>query len=255
MAYSDVGTLDRAVVLLRRLMAVATGPRQRAGGAWRRPDAPAESTKKPGWNWSAPWLMSQTNPWAHRNLGACLLHLNRPAEAVGHLRTATELNPSDERAWYGLGQALELTGDDAGADEAYKRVLALSETGDVAELARQARSKMAAKSFRSVTPGTPRMDAVFYCLGALERFEKMTPDEVQKVGFEIAILGMNGLDVNDSTPKYRLRSLPGEFSGLHLVSIEYVAFKQVLPQTDIGFDLTQEYEMALTLYGQQSAEK
>jgi hypothetical protein len=47
---------------------------------------------------------------------------------------------------------------------------------------------------------------------------------------------MNGLDVNDSTPKYRLRSLPGEFSGLHLVAIEYVAFKQVTPQTDIGFD-------------------
>ena len=67
-------------------------------------------------------------------------------------------------------------------------------------------------------------------------------------------LGMNGLDVNNSTPKYRLRSLPGEFSGLHLVAIEYVAFKQVMPQTDIGFDLAREYEMALTLYGQQSAE-
>ena len=38
----------------------------------------------------------------------------------------------------------------------------------------------------------------------LEKFEKMTSDEVQKVGFEIAILGMNGLDVNDSTPKYRV---------------------------------------------------
>ena len=91
------------------------------------------------------------------------------------------------------------------------------------------------------------MDAVLYCLGALDRFAKMTPDEVQKVGFEIAILGMNGLDVNDSTPKYRLRSLPGEFSGLHLVSIEYVAFKQVLPDQDIGFDLSIEYRMALEM--------
>jgi hypothetical protein len=32
----------------------------------------------------------------------------------------------------------------------------------------------------------------------------MAPDEVQKAGYEIAILGMNGLDVNDPTPKYRL---------------------------------------------------
>jgi len=33
------------------------------------------------------------------------------------------------------------------------------------------------------------------------------------------------------------------------------AFKQIEPQADLGFDLTQEYEMALTLYGQQPAEK
>jgi len=90
-----------------------------------------------------------------------------------------------------------------------------------------------------------------YCLGALEKFEKMTPDQVQKVGFEIAILGMSGLDVNDAARKYQLKSLPGEFSGLHLVSIEYVAFKQFAPEQDIGFDLAREYEMALTLYGKR----
>jgi hypothetical protein len=93
-----------------------------------------------------------------------------------------------------------------------------------------------------------------HCLGALERFERMTPDEVQKIGFEIAILGMNGLDVNDSTPKYRLRTLPGEFTELHLVSIEYVAFKQVLPGQDIGFDLSNEYRMALEMHEQRSGD-
>jgi hypothetical protein len=64
-----------------------------------------------------------------------------------------------------------------------------------------------------------------YCLGALERFTKMTPDEVRKVGFEIAVLGMSGLDVNDPAPKHRLKSLPGEFSGPQLVSIHYVSFQ------------------------------
>jgi hypothetical protein len=93
------------------------------------------------------------------------------------------------------------------------------------------------------------------CLGALERFEKMTPDEVQKVGYEIAILGMNGLDVNGPTPKYRLRTLPGEFSGLHLLSIEYVAFKQVAPQMDIGFDLSGEYQSALALHDERSGKE
>lgn len=71
---------------------------------------------------------------------------------------------------------------------------------------------------------------------------------MQKIGFEIAILGMSGLDVNDSREKYRLKSLPGEFSGLHLVSIEYVAFKQFAPEQDIGFDLAREYQMALALH-------
>jgi tetratricopeptide (TPR) repeat protein len=254
MAHSDVGALDRAVVLLRRLMALApdhVNGRIALGVALTRQrkyeDARPELERAVA--------DEPTNPWAHRNLGACLLHLKRPAEAVEHLRTAAELNPADEKAWYGLGQALELTGNDAEADDAYKQVLKISEIGDVADLARQARSKMAGKSFRSVLPGMPRMDAVMYCLDALERFAKMTPDEVQKVGFEIAILGMSGLDVNDSTPKYRLRSLAGEFSGLRLVSIEYVAFKQIAPEQDLGFDLAREYEMALALRKGRSGEE
>ena len=250
MATSNVGELDRAVLLLRRLMTVQPdhiNGRVALGVALTRQrkyeDARTELARAVA---DAP-----TNPWAHLNLGACLLHLNRPAEAVDHLRTATELNPSNERAWYGLGQALALTGDDAGADQAYRQVLALGETGEVAELAEEALSKLAGKSFRTATPGILRTDAVFYCLGALEKFEQMTPDEVQQVSFEIALLGMNGLDVNDSTPKYRLRSLPGEFSGLHLLAIQYVGFKQIMPQTDIGFDLAQEYEMAVSLHNQK----
>lgn len=252
MAYSDVGTLDRAVVLLRRLMTVEpdnVNGRIALGVALTRqrkyedalPELERAVTDELG------------NAWAHRNLGACLLHLKRPAEAAAHLRAATELNPTDERAWYGLGQALEATGDGAGADAAYKQVLEISELGDVAEQARRARSKMAGESFRSALPGLPRVDAVMYCLGALEKFADMTPDEVQKVGFEIGILGMSGLDTNDSTPKYRLRSLPGEFSGLHLVSLMYVAFQQIAPGQNVGFDLAREYEMALTLYAQRSS--
>jgi hypothetical protein len=48
----------------------------------------------------------------------------------------------------------------------------------------------------------------------------MTPDEVRQVGVEVAMLGMNGIDVNTPTPKYKLKSLPGTFSGLHLMSLE-----------------------------------
>lgn len=43
-----------------------------------------------------------------------------------------------------------------------------------------------------------RPDAVMYCLGAIERFEKLPLSEVQRITFEIATLGGNGLDVNDA---------------------------------------------------------
>jgi hypothetical protein len=92
-----------------------------------------------------------------------------------------------------------------------------------------------------------RMDAVMYCLAALKKFVDMTPDQVQGVGFEIATLGMNGIDVNDPQSKYSLRTLPGEFTGSQLLCYEYVAFKQIAPQIDIGFDVHREFEEARKL--------
>ena len=99
------------------------------------------------------------------------------------------------------------------------------------------------------------MDAVMYCLGALEKFDGMAPTDVQKVAHEIALLAMNGIEVNDPDSRYGLKSLPGEFSGLQVVCIEYVAFKQVAPQLDIAFDLRREYDMAQALHGGRSAQR
>ena len=41
--------------------------------------------------------------------------------------------------------------------------------------------------------------------------------------------------------KYTLLSLPGEFSGLHLISIMYAAFAHTSPVADVGIDLSSEY--------------
>ena len=49
--------------------------------------------------------------------------------------------------------------------------------------------------------------------------------------------------------------MPGEFSGLQLVSIMYVAFQQIAPGQDAGFDLAREYEMALAMRRQPSGEQ
>jgi tetratricopeptide (TPR) repeat protein len=253
MATSDTGDLERAVTTLRRLLTLEprhVNGRIALGVALTRQRRYQEA----GAELERAVAEDPANPWAHRDLGVVLLHLTHPEKAVEHLRRAAELSPDDERVWYGLARALEIAGDDRGADNAYERVLQITETGDYAEGARQGRAKIARETFRAAAAGRLRMDAVMYCLGALERFEGMTPEEVKRIGYEIAVLGMNGLDVNDPTAKYRLRTLPGEFSGLHLLSIQYVAFKQVAPDHDIGFDLSNEYRMATEMYEKRSSD-
>ncbi len=46
-----------------------------------------------------------------------------------------------------------------------------------------------------------------------------------------------------------IRQTPRDISGLHLLCLEYVAFKQFAPEADIGFDLAEEYRAAQELYG------
>ena len=55
---------------------------------------------------------------------------------------------------------------------------------------------------------------------------------------------MNGLDINDPAKKYKLKSLQGEFSGLHLLSLMYTAFQQFKPGQDVGIDFSNEYQLA-----------
>ena len=49
--------------------------------------------------------------------------------------------------------------------------------------------------------------------------------------------------------KYILKSLPGHFSGLHLVSMMYVGMKSLAPDADEGIDLSKEYAQAKVLFG------
>lgn len=247
MAYSDQGDFDRAITNLTQLLGLAPehiNGRVALGVALMRQGQDGKAVEE----LEKAVQADPENPWAQRNLGACLLRLGKYEEALPHLKQAAELNPTDDRAWYGLGQAYELTGNIEAADSAYHKVIELDEYGDAAEQARKALSKIAQTTFRSAMPGMERMDAVMYCLGALEKFDNMTPDEVRQVGVEVAMIGMNGLDVNDPTQKYHLRSLPGVFSGLHMVCLEYVSFKQFAPEMDIGFDLSAEYKAAQALH-------
>ena len=188
------------------------------------------------------------NPWAHRNLAACLLESGRSEEALGHFESATALAPEDPLAHLGLAQAHEALGDGESADTEFRRTLDLDEYGPGAEPARQGLSRLAASTFRERTPGGLRMDAVMYVLDALTIFTDMDTEGVQRVTFEIAMLGRTGLDVNDPAQQYTLKSLPGQHSGLHLVCIMYAGMKVIAPDMDAGFDLADEYKAALSMF-------
>jgi Flp pilus assembly protein TadD len=196
------------------------------------------------------------NGHAHRNLGAVLGSAGRDQEAERHLREAVRLLPNDQQALYGLACLLEQSGDREKiieADGLYKQAVALDPHSEIAEMARRALSGLAERDFHGKSGVPVRMDAVMYCLGGLRTFSTMSQADVQAVAFEIGMLGAQGLDIDSPTSKYTLRSLPGTFSGLHLMSLMYVGFKEIAPNQDIGFDLTSEYALAQQMFSEGKA--
>lgn len=183
---------------------------------------------------------------AHQNLGACLLKRGDLEQAEKHLRESLESDPRNLQSRLGLGQTLESQERYHEADEIYQAIITSAGHTEIGTHAKEGRTRIAHALLRRA--GGERPDVVMYCLGALERFASMSPQEIGNIGREIAILGMKGLDINDPATKYTLTSLPGEFSGLHLVSIMYAAFQQTSPGTDVGIDLSSEYAQALAMF-------
>lgn len=190
------------------------------------------------------------NQWALRNLGACLMKQERFEEAVPLLEHNLKVAPADLQAMIGLGQALEELGRTAEADDLYVRAIDQGGPPQLIDLAKESRTKLAHQTLRGRSSFRP--DVAMYISGALDRFTGMSLKEIQDLGFEIAILGQSGLDINDPSKQYSIRSLPGTFSGLHLVSIMYAAFQQFAPGEDVGIDFSAEYESAISMRGGKS---
>ncbi len=185
------------------------------------------------------------NPHVLQNLGAVLIHSD-PQTALAYLKRAAELLPNDQRIAYGYGVCLIKTGNPTAAEREFQRAIDINGFSDISEACREELRGIADRSFKDRSPDI-RLDVVHYCQAALELFEKIGPSGVQKVTAEIAILGRGGLDINDTTPKYTLRSVKGTFSGKNLVAYLYVGLKQLAPDADAGIDLSKEYEEALSL--------
>jgi len=66
------------------------------------------------------------------------MQLGRYAEALEHLGRAVELKADNPAAWYDYGQTLRLNGDKREAHKAYRKVIELDDSSEIAERARTA---------------------------------------------------------------------------------------------------------------------
>lgn len=185
------------------------------------------------------------NSFALKNLGGLFGGIGDIEKSLYYLEKAYEIDPLDPNTVYGLGYAYQQIKDYEKADRYYNEVLGMDAPENIRNLAKEGLREIAVSSFKS--EGL-RMDAVFYLLSALQRFEQKTEGEVKDITFEIALKGQSGLDINNPEKKYTLGTMEGEFTGLQLVCYMYVGFKQIEPSLDSGIDLPDEYSMALNLF-------
>jgi tetratricopeptide (TPR) repeat protein len=188
------------------------------------------------------------NAYALRNLGAVLAKEENYPEALTYLQRAYAINPKDPNTVYGLALVHRRLGHLNEADDLLVELIALNPPAPFPKLAQELRTEIASETFK--VQGL-RPDAVLHCLSSLKYYKNRPVPEIQKVSFEIGELGRKGLDVNDSTQKYTLESLPGKFSALHLLCLMYVGFRIFAPEMDAGFDLAAEFAMAEKLMEQE----
>jgi len=248
-AYSELGQFDEAIIRLKR--AVQLNPRH--AHAWTGIGVAYQRMGKRELALEPMQKAADADPtdgYSRRNLGAMLMGLQRYDEALAHLREARRALPHDAQTLYGLAAALEAVGGDINVDEAdelYQIVIQRWPGSDVAERARTARTKHAHQNMRLRVGGGLRPDVMMYITDALDTFDKVGPAKAQQIAFEIAMKGQQGLDINDPDQKYTLNTLPGKFSGLHLVSIMFAGMKALDPNMDPGIDLKAEYGAAMEM--------
>jgi hypothetical protein len=79
---------------------------------------------------------------------------------------------------------------------------------------------------------------VYYCLDGMKKFREMGDTKMKSLVYEIEVLGRNRIDINDPAKKHPLKSLTGNFSELHLVSLMYTGFRMIAPTMDTGIALS-----------------
>ena len=250
-AYSELGEYQNAVMRLKRCVDI--DPRHAnafvgLGVAYQR----LQQSQFAIANLQQALALAPDNGYALRNLGSVMASGGDYAGAVPYLRSACAALPADPSAVYGLAQCLEAIGGPMAfeeSDQLYLSIIQRFPGTQFDRLAREARTERAHKALRAAGVSGLRPDVIFYIAGALDTFNREGDERTRQIASEIAILGMSGLDINDPDQKYTLRTLPGSYSGLHLVSMMYTGFKLIDPTVNAGIDFAKEYDAALAMRG------
>jgi tetratricopeptide (TPR) repeat protein len=243
MVYSDLGDIDMAIETLKRCVNITplySNAFVALGVAYARQNKQKEALIE----FKKGIELDKNNSYAYRNMASVFGKMGDNSNALEHLKLAYDIDPCDPHTLYGLGLMYQNLGDNVNATVFYKKLVELGTPQELVDLAKD--------SLREIAVGTVkekgfRMDAMFYCLAAMEKFAKMKREDIQKISFEIGIKGMDGIDINNPSKKYTIRSMQGEFTGLQLISYMYVGFKVIAPEQNVGIDLSREYNAAKKL--------
>jgi len=190
------------------------------------------------------------NAYAKRNLAAVLARSHKRIEALPYFRQAVSLSPNDPAVHLGLAQCLDELGGDyrKEAEKVYSEIIRRFADHPMAETAKLALNKISNAQLHNVVDGNVRMDAVYYMQGAMKDFARRPKQEIGRIVMEIALLGERGLQINKPEIRYTLNTLPGDFSGLQLLSIMHVGIRLLDPKADTSTGLDREYDMAMAQY-------
>ncbi|MFM9969717.1 MAG: tetratricopeptide repeat protein [Burkholderiales bacterium] len=245
LALSETGAIDKAIEHLNICVKLAPGhvnawvaigvAEQRLGHSLEAEQALRKAM-----------TLDPANGWAQGNLAAILANAGKLDEAIPHFRNAARRRPSDATPLLGLAKALESLGGDhmAEVNGIYDEIIRRFRGQPAAEIAMAAQTAIAHRALRKSVDGAIRMDVVHYMIDALQQFGAMPKKQVGEIVSEIAVLGRAGLSINDPDKRYSLHSLPGDFSGLQLLSMMHAGFRLFDEHTHTGADFDKELSVA-----------
>jgi tetratricopeptide (TPR) repeat protein len=241
LCYSELGQYDQAALILEKLVEV--DPSHVHGIVGIGVAEIARGNFLIGEEWLRNALAQEPdNRWALRNLAASLMKQGRYEDALPVIAKCISVAPTEIAMMVAYGDCLDELGR---GDESLAHYRAAIETGGPEHILDLAKSRLTKKSADGLRgSGEIRTDVLEYMQQALEQFKSMSLSQIQGLALEIAMLGNQGMNIHKSDRMYQLKALPGEYPALQLISMMYAAFQQFAPGTDVGIDLSKEYELA-----------